>query len=86
MCSSEEVLSLDKASEWRAIKAENKIYYFCRDCQPIKTGMTTTDDWQKFYFNAVSLIHKTDFNRPIRRLLILRDVGGNPQIINPNLN
>ena len=86
MCGSEEILSVDAPSEWRAIKAENIIYYFCRKCQPTQTGLTTVEDWKRFYVKAIEKIHQTDFNRPIRRLMLLRDIGGNPQIMNANLN
>ena len=85
-CGASETLRADVPSDWRAIKAEKRLYYFCFDCQPGKTGYATTADWTRFYTRAVEKIYRADFKRPIRRLLILRDVGGNPEIINPNLN
>ncbi len=81
-CGAAEELYSDVSSGWRAIKAEKKIYYFCPECQPIKTGFTTKKDWSEFYKTAIEKIYLTDFRRPIRKILILRDVGGNPQIIN----
>lgn len=86
LCGKSEELLSDESSGWRAIKAEKKIYYFCAGCLPDRTGFATTEDWTEFYKTAIEMIYITDFRRPIRKILILRDVGGNPQIINANLN
>ena len=81
MCEREVWLSASVGSEWRAIKAETKMYYFCTDCQPKNKEIVTVAQWQMFYQEVLSKICETDFKRPIRSLLLLRDVGGNPQII-----
>jgi hypothetical protein len=86
ICCESEELKPDEPSGWRAILAERKIYYFCAHCLPDRTGFATTEEWAEFYETAIGQIYFADFNRPIRKILILRDVGGNPQIINANLN
>lgn len=86
MCGATEELFAHASSGWRAIKAETKIYYFCKDCQPENKQFASSDEWAFFYRQAIKKIYKQDFRRPIRKILFLRDMGGNPQIINSNLN
>lgn len=77
LCGLTDTLRADVASHWRAIKAEKRVYYFCVYCQP---DSDTVENWESFYVRAVTKIYERDFRRPIRKLLILRDTGGNPEI------
>lgn len=71
ICNKTEELKADFTSDWRAIKADNKLYYFCDDCVP--QPFASQKNWNDFYTNAITKIYKKDFQRPIKEILILRD-------------
>jgi hypothetical protein len=81
LCGAVETLAADAASGWRAIKAENRLYYVCRACQPAEGNRATADEWREFYVRVLKKIYDRDFKRPIRKITILRDAGGDARIV-----
>jgi hypothetical protein len=67
---------------WRAIIAEEKVYYFCDRCSPEKTA--SVSEWTNFYVESVRKINEKDFNRPIKKVKFVRDGGKHAIIINPD--
>lgn len=84
LCDAKETLRRDLPSYWRAIKAESRVYYVCPECLP--NVIYSQDIWADFYSDLIKKIYDRDFKRPIRKILLMRDIGGNAEIINPNLN